>query len=306
MFRPEQRQGIIAGTGFSEKATGYETIETDYGTVKFGHIQLGGRDTIFLARHQQLQIPSHVNYRANVEALRMLGVNRVYTVTAAGRMDKDVFPGHLVNVSDVAWDHTGNRETTFAENGSLILHAPLAGLYSQGLRDAVNASWDQARPEVERLYEGVPGLSVGFHQDGTYFNSEAPWFNTEAREEWLRNTVPNIKLIGQTSIPEAPLLRELGIPQATIGMCTDHSTFPGAVRVSHAGEGGVIDVARVTSLAALALLDNAIRLIPDNYHDAMVDAMFRGSIDPHQVNMEKLRLQRPHLAVIIEGVLLSN
>lgn len=306
MIRPEQRQGIIAGTGFSEKASGFETIETDYGDVRVGHIQLGGRDTIFLARHQQLQIPSHVNYRANVEALKLLGVNRVYTVSAAGRMHEHVLPGHLVNVSGLAWDHTGNRETTFAEDGSLILHAPLAGLYSQGLRDAVNASWDQARPVVEELYRDIPGLSVGFHPDGTYFNSESPWFNTEAREEWLRNTVPDIKLIGQTSIPEGPLLRELGIPQATIGMCTDHSTFPGAVRVSHAGEGGVIDVARVTSLAALAVLDNAIRLIPDGYHDAMVDTMFKGSIDPHQVDMDRLRSQRPRLALIIEGVLSSN
>jgi len=303
MFRPEQRQAIIAGTGFREKDSYFETIRTDYGNVDIGHLKLGGKNIVFLARHQRLQIPSQVNYRANVEALKLLGVNRVFTVSAAGRMHRDVLPGHLVNVSDLVWDHTGNRNTTFAENGCLILHASLAGLYSQGLRDAINQSWDQTRPVVEKLYKDIPELSVGFHQNGTYFNSETPWFNTETREEWLRNTVPNLKLIGQTLIPEAPLLRELGIPQATIGMCTNHSTFPGAVRVSHADESGVIDVAKATSLAALAVLDNAIRLIPDDYHDAMVDTMFRDSVAPNQVNMEELREQRPRLAVIIQGVL---
>jgi 5'-methylthioadenosine phosphorylase len=306
MFRPEQRQGIIAGTGFSEKASEFEIIQTDYGDVRIGHLELGGRDTIFLARHQQLQIPSHVNYRANVEALKLLGVNRVFTVSAAGRMHQDVLPGHLVNVSDLVWDHTGNREVTFAENEGLILHASLAGLYSQGLRNAINQSWTQAKPAVERLYQDIPGLSVGFHEDGTYFNSEPPWFNTEAREAWLRNTVPNIKLIGQTAIPETPLLRELGIPQATIAMCTDHSTYPGAVRVSHAGEGGVIDVARTTSLAALAVLDSAIKLIPDDYIDEMVKTMFRDSVDTNQVNIIKLKMQRPRLALIIQGVLSSK
>lgn len=306
MLNPERRLGIIAGTGFSEKAFSFESIPTDYGPVRVGHLELGGLDTVFLARHQQLQIPSHVNYRANVQALKLLGVNRVFTVSAAGRMHQDVLPGHLVNISDVVWDHTGKRETTFSENGSLILHAPLAGLYSQGLREAINQSWDEARPDVEKIYNDIPGLEVGYHPEGTYFNSEASWFNTEAREQWLRNTVPNIKLIGQTAIPEGPLLRELGIPQATIAMCTDHSTFPGAVRVSHAGKGGVIDVARVTSTAALAVLDKAIRKIPEGFHDAMVDAMFKGSIDPNQVDLEKLKSQRPRLAVIIHGVLSSN
>jgi len=161
-------------------------------------------------------------------------------------------------------------------------------------------------PEVATLYEGIPELSVGFHKDGTYFNTETSWFNTEAREQWFRETVPNVTLIGQTSVPESPLLRELGIPQATIGMCTDHSTFPGAVRVSHAGEGGVIEVAKVTSLAALILLNHAIKLIPDGYDDPMVDAMFKGSIDPSQVDMEKLSMQRPRLAVIIQDVLSSK
>lgn len=299
----DRRQGVIGGTGFSEKVQNKETIQTDYGDVEFGHLDLGDQDVIFIARHQRLQIPSHVNYRANVEALKLLGVNRVISVSAAGRMHRDVLPGHLVNVSDLDWDHTGQRASTFAEDECLILHAPLASLYSQDLRQAINDSWDEARPEVESLYAGIVGLSVGFHPDGTYFNSETPWFNTEAHEERLRNTVPNVKLIGQTLVPEAPLLRELGIAQATIGMCTDHSTYPGAERVSHAAEGGVVDVAKVAALAALSVIEKAVKRIPADFTDPFADAMFRGSVAPNQVDMPLLRSRRPFLAEIIQSAL---
>lgn len=101
----------------------------------------------------------------------------------------------------------------------------------------------------------------------------------------IRNTVPNIKLIGQTLLPEAALLREMGIAQVGIGMCTDHSNFPGAVRpVTHAGEGGVMDVAAVTSQAALILLDNALKLIPDNFYDPIAHDSLKNSVHPNQVN----------------------
>jgi len=62
MTNQEIRRAVIGGTGFSERAQKFETIKTDYGDVKFGHLDLGGKDVIFLARHQKLQIPSHVNY----------------------------------------------------------------------------------------------------------------------------------------------------------------------------------------------------------------------------------------------------
>ena len=77
LLRPDKRNGVIGGTGFSERAQNFETIHTDYGDVRVGHLELGGRDTIFIARHQRLQAPFQVNYRANVEAMKLLGVNKV-------------------------------------------------------------------------------------------------------------------------------------------------------------------------------------------------------------------------------------
>jgi len=218
-------------------------------------------------------------------------------------MAENVLPGHLVNLSDLDWENTGLRETTFAENECLMLHTSLSNLFSSELREIINKSWKEVELKIAKIYEKIPGLSVGFHADGTYFNSEAPWFNTEAREQRIRENSHNIKLIGQTLIPESALFREMGIAQATIGMCTDHSTYPGAIQVSHAGEGGVIDMAVFTSQAALVLLDKAIRKVPDNFYDPMAHDSLKNAVSPTQVNMARLRHIRPHLAVIIGDAL---
>lgn len=303
MLTGVERKAVIAGTGFSDRAENFEVLETDYGAVTFAHLDLGGKDVIFVARHQKLQIPSHVNYRANVQALKLLGVNAVYTVSAAGRMAEEVLPGHLVNLGDLAFASTGMRECTFAEDGALILHTPLAAPFSLGMRETLDQAWGLARLAVVDLYFQHAGLSVGYHNDGTYFNSEPPWFNTVVQEEWLRCTVPRIKLIGQTMIPEVPLLREMGIAVASLGMCTDHSNYPGAVRVSHAGEGGVMDVAEVTAQAALAVLDHAIRLLPNDFYDAWANEVLKNSVHGSQVDMPLLQTKRPKLAGIIQTVI---
>ena len=303
LLRPDKRNGVIGGTGFSERAQNFETIHTDYGAVRSGHLELGGRDTIFIARHQRLQAPFQVNYRANVEAMKLLGVNKVASISAAGRMDKDVLPGHLVNVDDLAFMSLGARPMSFSEEEALLLHAPLTAPYSEGLRDILTNAWDQSQAQIAELYAKYPQLelALGFHPDGTYFNSDPPWFNTNAQETMIRKNFPNMRLIGQTLLPETALLRELGIAQVAIGMCTDHSNFPGAVRpVSHAGEGGVMDVAAITSGAALILLDNAMKSLPDDFSDPFAHTMIQNSIHPNQVNWHKLRWKRPRLAVIID------
>lgn len=309
LFRPEKRNGVIAGTGFSEKAQDFETVHTDYGDVQVGHLELGGKDTIFVARHQHLQAPFQVNYLANVEALKLLGVNKVASISAAGRMAHNVSPGHLVNVDDLVHMGLGSRAMSFSEEEALLLHAPTASPYSDGLRQKMSEAWSTSEAQIRTLYEQYPQLQleVGFHPDGTYFNSDPPWFNTAAQETMIRESFPNIKLIGQTLLPEAALLRELGIAQVGIGMCTDHSNYPGAIRpVTHAGEGGVMDIAAITSGAALILLDNALKLVPDDFDDPFAHTMIKNSVHPDQVNWRKLRWKRPRLAVIIDQALPSD
>jgi 5'-methylthioadenosine phosphorylase len=305
----ERRFSVIGGTGFSERATDFETIHTDYGPVRVGHLQLAKRDTIFLARHQHLEGPSAVNYRANVQALKLLGVDNVALISAAGRMAEEIVPGNLVAVDDLVYFGLGRRPTSFGEEGALLLHAPSAAPFSQGLREVLAAAWEGSRDEIERLYAENPQLELQakLHNGGTYFNSEPPWFNTAAQEEMIRGAFRNVKLIGQTLLPESTLLREMGIAQMAVAMCTDHSTFPGAVRpVTHAGEGGVMDVATITSQAALILLNNALVNVPEDFYDEMAHDALRHSIHPDQINWGKLRMKRPRLAVIIDQALPEN
>ncbi|OGK25353.1 hypothetical protein A3D76_04785, partial [Candidatus Roizmanbacteria bacterium RIFCSPHIGHO2_02_FULL_37_9b] len=306
LIHQEKRNAVIAGTGFSEKAQDFEKIHTDYGDVRFGHLELGGKDTIFIARHQRLQAPFQVNYRANAQALKLLGVNKVASISAAGRMRKNVLPGHLVNVDDLTFMSLGARSTSFSEEEALLLHSPTASPYSEGLRQKINEAWKLSKAEIKALYALYPQfqLSAKLHTNGTYFNSDPPWFNTGTQEAMIRTSYRNMKLIGQTLLPEAALLREMGMAQVALGMCTDHSNFPGAIRpVIHAGEGGVMDIAAVTSGAALLLLDNAMRLIPDDYYDSFAHESISNSVHPDQVNWHRLRWKRPRLAVIIDQAL---
>lgn len=300
----ELRNGVIGGTGFADKAANFETIPTDYGNVRVGHIQLGGRDTVFIARHQELSAPLDVNNRANVEALKLLSVERVVTISAAGQLRADVPPGHLVAVSGLLYFANDRKQVSFNHRGTMLMHTPLSSLYDNQLHAALVASWKESEPAIAALYANgsTMGLKVGFHDTGTYFNSPPPQFNTEDFEEFLRRVYGDkLTVIGQTLMPEAALIREFGMTQTALAMCTDPSTFPGGERpVTHAGPGGVTDVATITSQAALILVDAALRKIPDDYFDPFSHDAIPISVNPRQVQWNRLRMRKPRLAVILD------
>lgn len=303
MQTPEVTKAVIGGTGFSETATDYETIETDYGDVRFGHLELGGKEVFFVSRHAGLEVPHLVNYRANIQALKLLGVNSVFAVSACGRLAEDMLPGHLVAVSDVDWDDL-NREMTFAESG-LLLHASLNEPFSAGLRDNLIAAWQHTEPRVRAIYGDSSDLAVGFHTDGVYFNIQGPSFSTPAREARIRALPTRPKVIGQTLVPEVQLAREMGIAYAALGMCVDHSNYPGAPPVTHAE--GVMHAVVNTAKAAVAVLDEAVRLTPDDFFDQVAHTAFDHSLSSGQVNLRLLEENgRTRLAVILDSVLNSR
>lgn len=299
MSQPDVLRAVIGGTGFSERAADYSTIETDYGDVRVGSMELGGREVLFVPRHAALEVPHLVNYRANIQALKLKGVNTIYAVSAAGRLHESVLPGHLVSVSDLDWDDA-HRDSTFAEKG-LLLHASMHEPMSKALGNYLTQGWGLAEAKVAEIYADSPDLSVGYHADGTYFNIQGPAFSPPAREARLRNTVHNARLIGQTLHPEAGLAREMGMAYAAVGMCVDHSNYPDAPPVTHAD--GVMHAVVGTAQAAVALLDEAMRFVPDDFQDMAHDA-FSHSIHPSQVDFGTLRANgRTKLALIIENAL---
>lgn len=302
----EAPKAIIGGTGFSEIATDFKIISTDYGDVPVGQLELGGKEVHFLARHRGLETPDRVNYRANLQALKLLGVNTVFAVSAAGRLAEEVWPGHLVVLDDVDWDDTTgrHRDMTFSEPG-LLLHASMNDPFSQELRRIINSSWLVAEPKIAKLYQDDPDLKVLLHTNGTFFNVNGPSFSPPAREARIRSSVFNPKLIGQTLVPEVILAREMAMAYAAVGMCVDHSNFPGAPPVTHAD--GVMNAVVKTAQAAIILLDEAVKNTPPDFFDGVAHDAFNHSLHSNQVDLSQLRHNgRTHLALILEGVLTAR
>lgn len=304
MTNTEITRAIIGGTGFSEFARDFEIVPTDYGDIKVGHLQLGGKEVHFLARHAGLEIPQLVNYRGNIQALKKMGVNVIYAVSACGRLAEHVLPGHLVAVSQVDYGET-SRITSFADTSGLLLHASPENQCSSGLRNIIIKSWEEVEGRVRQIYDSSSDLQVGFHSHGTYWNVDGPDFRPWATEKRLRNTMYDPAVIGQTVVPEINLARQMEIAYAPIGMCVDNSSFPGAKPVTHAD--GVMYAVIKTAQAAFALLDVAVKNTPDDFYEAVAHKSLLHSLHSSQVDLNYLKTHgRTHLAVILEEELNSR
>jgi 5'-methylthioadenosine phosphorylase len=206
--------GIIGGTGFYrflDEVT-QVPLHTPYGApsspIAIGQVE--GRSVAFLARHGvDHQLPPHlVNYRANLWALRELGVRQVVAPSAAGSLRREIAPGDLV-VCDQLVDRTWGRADTFVE-GPVIGHAPFADPYCPQLGDA--------------LASAATPLELRVHRRGTVVVIQGPRFSTRAESAWFRSA--GWDLVSMTQYPEAALARELGMCFAGVGLVTDYDTGP--------------------------------------------------------------------------------
>jgi 5'-methylthioadenosine phosphorylase len=207
--------GIIGGSGLYSMSGLTNTREIRVKTP-FGHpsdaIVLGtleGKRVAFLARHGRGHrlLPSETNYRANVYAMKLLGVNRIISVSAVGSLKEDLRPGEFL-VPDQFFDRTRNRASTFFGDG-LVAHVafahPTCGQLSGVLADAC-------------VHEAVM-----VHRRGTYICIEGPQFSTMAEAEVHRQL--RFEVIGMTNVTEAKLSREAEICYATIAMITDYDCW---------------------------------------------------------------------------------
>jgi 5'-methylthioadenosine phosphorylase len=224
---------VIGGSGF------YQFLEepteivrpTPYGPPS-GPITVGqvsGRRVAFLPRHGPgHQHPPHrVNYRANLWALRQLGVTRVFGPCAVGSLRPEIEPGHVV-VLDQLIDRTWGRPDTYAD-GPEVTHTSFADPYCPELALA-----------VQRGAGEVPGLQV--HRRGTVVVVQGPRFSTRAESEWFR--AAGWDVVNMTQYPEAYLARELGMCYSGVALVTDYDT----------GLEGVEGIEPVTMEAVLAML----------------------------------------------------
>jgi 5'-methylthioadenosine phosphorylase len=223
MSADQPKLAIIGGSGFYQMDGLSDVTEVRLSTP-FGDpsdaIVIGtleGVRTAFLPRHGvgHRILPGEVPARANIWALKSLGVERIVSVSAAGSLRADIEPLHMV-VPDQLIDRTRNRRSTFFGNG-IVAHIAFDEPFCPQLRDVLAAS------------AGAAGAVV--HRGGTFVVMEGPAFSTKAESLLYRSW--NADLIGMTALPEAKLAREAEICYATLACITDYDTWhEGHERVS--------------------------------------------------------------------------
>jgi 5'-methylthioadenosine phosphorylase len=207
--------GIIGGSGLYAMhgltSTREIRVKTPFGDPSDAFVlgTLEGKRLAFLARHGRGHriLPGEINYRANVYAMKLLGVERIISVSAVGSLKEDLRPGEFL-VPDQFFDRTKNRVSTFFGAG-IVAHLafahPTCGQLSSVLADAC-------------VHEAVM-----VHRRGTYICIEGPQFSTLAEADVHRQL--RFEVIGMTNVTEAKLAREAEICYATIAMITDYDCW---------------------------------------------------------------------------------
>ncbi len=245
--------GVIGGSGLYEmegfEETGGETMATPFGepsdTIVTGRID--GRRVCFLPRHGvgHRILPAEINHRANIWALRSLGVRWVISVTAVGSLREEIAPRQIV-VPDQLIDRTGGAgRQTFFGNG-IAAHIGFADPYCADLREILLAA---ARPHAPDTRDG-----------GTYLCMNGPAFSTRAEADFHR--LIGADIIGMTNATEARLCREAEIACAALALVTDYDCWKrdeAAVEV-HA----VLANLHANSAMARRIVRAAIGAIPEN------------------------------------------
>ena len=223
--KPQATIGVIGGSGLYAMQgltnTREVRVKTPFGDPSDAIVvgTLEGKQVAFLARHARGHriLPSAINYRANIYALKLLGVERIISVSAVGSLKEDLRPGEFL-VADQFVDRTKGRVSTFFGNG-VVAHVtfdkPTCAEVSRTLADA-------------SVHCAVP-----VHRKGTYICMEGPQFSTLAEAHMHRKM--EFDVIGMTNVTEAKLAREAELCYGTIAMITDYDCWhPGHESVTGA------------------------------------------------------------------------
>ena len=247
MPNPRAEIGVFGGSGFYSflENTQEVRVETPYGppSDKFTIGEIAGRKVAFLPRHgREHQIPAHmVNYRANIYAMKGLGVSRILGPCAVGSLQPNVPRGSFV-VCDQFVDRTYGRKDTFYD-GPITTHISTADPYC---------------PELRRiLYETCQEHDISVKAEGTVVVIQGPRFSTRSESKWFSGQ--GWEVINMTQYPEVVLARELEICYVNISLVTDYDV----------GIEGQLDLAPVTA-------DDIIRILNANnakLKDVIFDAV---------------------------------
>ena len=206
---------IIGGSGLYDveefKDREFLDLNTPWGSpsdqiLKTNHIN---KEVYFLPRHGRGHSisPSNINFRANIDALKQLGVTDIVSISAVGSLKKDLHPGKFVIV-DQFIDRTFARKKTFFDD-EIVAHVSMAHPTSIGLMIACE--------------EAIKKEKIDYQKGGTYIVMEGPQFSTLAESNLYRSWKADV--IGMTNMPEAKLAREAEIRYASVSMVTDYDCW---------------------------------------------------------------------------------
>jgi len=208
--------GIIGGSGLYKiegiKVLKQVSVKTPFGdpSDKFTIGELEGKEVVFLPRHGvgHRISPSVINYRANIFAMKKLGVERVISVTACGSLKEELRPLDFVVVDQFVDRTNHGREMSFFDSG-MVSHIVFSHPVCHEL--------------CENIYAAGKSLNLRMHEKGTYLNMEGPQFSTLAESKLYRSW--GMDVIGMTNMAEAKLCREAEICYATVACITDYDCW---------------------------------------------------------------------------------
>lgn len=231
--------GVFGGSGFYSFLENIKEIQLDtpYGkpSDKISIANIGDKKVAFLPRHgKDHRFPPHlIPYRANLYAMKMLGVKKIIAPTASGSLQPHIKPGDFV-ICDQFVDRTSGRIDTFFD-GPEVEHTSAADPYDENLR--------------KLAIEIAKELNIHVHESGTVVVIQGPRYSTRAESRWFSSMGWDV--INMTQYPEAYLALELEIPYVNIALVTDYD----------AGLEGRDDIKPVTHEAVLKVFDENIERV---------------------------------------------
>ena len=244
MFRAEI--GIIGGSGLYNMP-GFTNMREEQISTPFGEPSdwltlgdLGGRHVAFLARHGRGHsiLPSDINFRANIYAMKQMGVTAILSISAVGSLKEEHRPGMFL-VPNQFIDRTYARRSTFF-GPDIVAHVSMADPVCPEVGNAMMAACESAGVKASR--------------GGTYVCMEGPQFSTRAESNLYRSWGADV--IGMTNLQEAKLAREAEICYGTVAMVTDYDCWhPGHDSVT---TDQIVEVLNQNNAAALKVLDAAV------------------------------------------------
>ena len=211
----KRKLGIIGGSGLYKmegfQNTKWKKINTPWGkpSDEILTAKLGKEEICFIPRHSRGHKinPTNINFRANIDAMKQLGVTDIISVSAVGSLKENLQPGKFV-IIDQFIDRTFSRTKTFF-NDEIVAHVSMAKPTSLGLSKCCEAA--------------LKKLEISYKMGGTYVVMEGPQFSTLAESNLYRSWEADV--IGMTNMPEAKLAREAEIRYCTVAMVTDYDCW---------------------------------------------------------------------------------